>query len=86
MLTTKTSVGITPEVNLRNPLHAGEKVHKLRRDHHQKSTGVSVTSPEVQNRGISGSTKRNYALQKLEKKSYLGEKTNVMTDSASRSE
>ena len=28
MLATKRSVGVTPEVNLRNPLHAGDEAHK----------------------------------------------------------
>ena len=51
MLATKRSAGVTPEVNLRNPLHAGEKTHKqgihpgfeTQGRHHQKfKTGVSV--------------------------------------------
>ena len=37
------SAGVALEVNLRNPLHAGDEAHKQRQ-----------TSPEVQNRDISG--------------------------------
>ena len=48
MLATKKSAGVMPEVNLRIPLHAGDEafmggIHP-----------VWQTSPEVQNRGISG--------------------------------
>ena len=54
MLAIKRSTGITPEVNLRNPLLAGDEVHKwthpgdeTRRRHHQKSkTGVPVAPQE----------------------------------------
>ena len=51
MLTSIQLAGVTPEVNLRNSLYAGDKAHKQRIHpdfetqgrHHQKSkTGVSV--------------------------------------------
>ena len=52
MLVIKRSVGVTPGVNLRNPLHGGQNTCKQgihpgfenNNKHHQKSkTGVSVT-------------------------------------------
>ena len=46
------SVGVTPEVNLRI----------IQAKNHARDP------PEVQNRGISGSTKRPYVLQNLKKK------------------
>ena len=48
LLAAKKSVGITPEVNLRNPLHTGNKAHQQ---------GIHT---ESKNRGISGSTKGLY--------------------------
>ena len=42
MLATKRSAGVTPEVNLRNPLHAGG-FGTQGRGHQQPKTGVSVT-------------------------------------------
>ena len=57
----KRSAGVAPEVNLRNPLCAGEEVCKQGNPPYLWNTGQ--TSPEVQNRGISGPTKRTYVLQ-----------------------
>ena len=61
------SAGVTPEVNLRNSVQA-------RMCASEKSTlalkpRVDVT--RVQNRGISGPTKRTYVLQKILKKEVL---------------
>ena len=61
MLAVKSSAGVAPEVNLRNSLHAGNEVpgFETQDRHHQ-----------VQNRGISGSTKRTDVFQ-LKKKRIL---------------
>ena len=61
MLAVKSSAGVAPEVNLRNSLHAGKEVpgFETQDRHHQ-----------VQNRGISGSTKRTDVLQFKKKKSF----------------
>ena len=65
MLTPIQSAGVTPEVNLR--------ITQVRK--HTKDPpwfwNPGQTSPEVQNRGISGPTKRTYVLQKLKKKKNL---------------
>ena len=66
MLTSVQSAGVTPEVNLRNSLCAGEEACK--RGNPPWLWNPGQTSPEVQNRGISGPTKRTYVLQKLKKK------------------
>ena len=62
MLTSIQSAGVTPEVNLRNSLHAGNKAHK-QGIHPGFETQGSIT--KVQNRGISSLTKRTYVLQKF---------------------
>ena len=57
MLTSIQSVGVAPEVNLRNSLHAGDKAHKQGihpgfetqgRRHQKSKTGVSVASRKGQ--------------------------------------
>ena len=53
MLSSIQSAGVAPEVNLRNPPWLWNP---------------GQISPEVQNRGISGPTKRTYVLQNLKKK------------------
>ena len=53
--------GVAPEVNLRNLLCASEEARK-------RGNPPGQTSPEVQNRGISGPTKRTCVLQKFLKK------------------
>ena len=74
MLGTKRSAGVTQEVNLRNPLHTGDKACKrgnypdfeTQSRHHQKSkTGVSV-APQ----------KRTDALQKIKKQVFLSQALN----------
>ena len=55
--------GVTPEVNLRNLLCEGEEAHKWGNPPWLWNPGQ--TSPEVQNRGISGPTKRTCVLQKF---------------------
>ena len=62
MLAAKRSAHVTPEVNLRNSLHACESMQA--RDP-PWLWNPGETSPEVQNRGISGQTKRTHVLQKL---------------------
>ena len=57
---------VAPEVNLRNPLCAGEEARKWGNPPWLWNPGQ--TSPEVQNRGISGPTKRTCVLQKFKKK------------------
>ena len=60
MLAAKMSVGVTPQMNLKNPLHTGDEAHKCgihpgfdtQGRHHQKSKT-----------GISGPTKRTNVLQ-----------------------
>ena len=61
MLASTRSAGIVPEVNLRSPLHAGDKLFK------QGSTLIlkPVQMLNVQNRGIAGPTKRIDVLQKI---------------------
>ena len=61
MLTSIQSAGAAPEVNLRNSLHAGNKAHK-------QGIHPGDMSPEIQNRGISGPTKKTYVLQNFFKK------------------
>ena len=63
MLTAKRSAGVAPEVNPRNALCAGDKacqggIHS--------GFETQKMSPEVQNRGISGSTKWTVVLQRLQ--------------------
>ena len=59
MLTSVQSTGVAPEVNVRIT-----QVRKHARDPHWL-WNPGQTSPEVQNRGISGPTKRAYGLQKF---------------------
>ena len=64
MLVTKRSAGVAPEVNLREcvmcmPLPSANKAA-----HSGFETHWRETSPEVQNNGISGPTKRTRVLQK----------------------
>ena len=54
MLAAKRSADVAPEVNLRMSLCTGEEACKL---------NPEDTSPELQNRGISGLTKRTDVLQ-----------------------
>ena len=63
MLATKRSAGVTPEVNLRNPLHVGDEACKQVDRPWLWKTWQML--PEVQSRGISGATKRIEALQKI---------------------
>ena len=59
MLAVKRSAGVTPEVNLRNPLGAGD-------DSGEESTLAlkpRLTSPEVQNRGFNGCSKSTDVFQ-----------------------
>ena len=65
MLSAKRSVGVAPEVNLRNPLSTGDEACKWGSQLWLWNPGQ--TSPEVQNRDISGPIKRTYVLQKLKK-------------------
>ena len=63
MLGTKRSAGVAPEVNLREhvthiPLPSVNKAAHCGFESQEMS-------PEVQNRGISGPTKRTYILQKI---------------------
>ena len=65
MLPAKRSAGITPEVSLREhvtcmPLASANKAA------HSGLWNPEDTSPEVQNKGISGPTKGTYVLQKVE--------------------
>ena len=53
--------GVTPEVNQRNPLQPGEKACKWELPPWLQNPGQM--SPEVQNRDISGPTKRIHVLQ-----------------------
>ena len=64
----KRSVGVTREINLRNSWHAGDKARKRGIHPAFETQGRGGTSPEVQNRGISSSTKRTHVLQKFLKK------------------
>ena len=58
----KRSPGVTPEVNLRKPLHTGDKACK--QGNPPWLWNPVQISPEVQNRGISGPTKKTSVLQK----------------------
>ena len=69
MLTSIQLAGVTPEVNLRNLLCTGKEAHK--RGNPPWPWNPGQTSPEVQNRGISGPTKRTYVLQKLKTRSFI---------------
>ena len=63
VLATKRSVGVIQEVNLRNLLHAGDEACTQEIPHWLWNPGQ--TSPEVQNRAISGPSKiilKNYNL------------------------
>ena len=57
MLATKMLAGVTPEVNLR------ECVTHMPLSNINKAAHPEEMSPKVQNRGISGPTKRTYVLQ-----------------------
>ena len=64
MLTSVQSAGVAPEMNLMNSMQARKGASK-------KSTLALKPiqmSPEVQNRGISGPTKRTHVLQKFREK------------------
>ena len=63
MLVAKKSAGVPSEVNLRILLCTGDKAHKQVDPPWLWNPGQM--SPEVQNRGISGPTKRTDVLQKL---------------------
>ena len=56
-LGTKRSAGITPEVNLKILLHASKGIHPKFETYGR--------SPEVQNRGISGPTKKGWCPPKI---------------------
>ena len=67
MLTTKRSTGVAPEVNMKNPLHAGIEAHnwgihpgfETKGRHYQKSkTGVSV-APQKRMMSSKNSIKAN---------------------------
>ena len=66
MLPSIQSAGVTPEVNLRSLLCTGEEAHKRGNPHWLWNP--EQTSPEVENRGITGPTKRTYVLQFFFKK------------------
>ena len=61
MLAARRSAGVALEENLRNPLCAGDEVHK--RGNPLWLWDPNQTSPEVQNRVISGPTRRTHILQ-----------------------
>ena len=54
ILAVKSSVGVTPEVNLRNPLHAGDEANK--QGIHPGFEPRVETLPEAQHRSIIDST------------------------------
>ena len=61
MLAAKSSAGVTPEVNLRNPLHTGDEAFKRGNPPWLWNPGqTGQMSPEVQNRSISGPTRKTY--------------------------
>ena len=62
MMAAKRSAGVTPKVNLRNPLHAGAEVCK--QDDPPWLWNLGQTS---KNRNISGPTKRTNVLQNFQK-------------------
>ena len=66
MLAAKRLAGVTLEVNLRNQVHAGDEASKQG----GSTLGPVQTSPEIQNRDISGSTKRADVLEKLKIRTY----------------
>ena len=72
MLAAKRSAGDVPEVNLRIPLHIGDEAHK--QGDPPWPWNQRQMSPEVQQRGISGPTKRTDVLEifKLKKKEFKG--------------
>ena len=55
MLPVKRSAGVALEVNVRNPLRAGDKTQK--QGHPLWLWNQEETSPEVQNKVVSGPTK-----------------------------
>ena len=61
MLTIKRSASVTPQVNLRNPLHAHNEAHK--RGDPLWLLNPTLTSPEIQSRSISGPAKNIDVLQ-----------------------
>ena len=69
MLAAKKSAGVAPQVNLRIPLLAGDEAHK--REDPLWLSNPRQTSSEVQNREISGQTKRTDVLQNFFKKLYI---------------
>ena len=69
MLATKRSAGVASEVNLREHVMLLIRLHQVWiRQNPVWLWNLEETSPEVQNRGISGPTKRTHVLQKLKKK------------------
>ena len=62
MLAAKRLAGVAPEVNLR------ECISHMPPPSPNKAAHSGFETPEVQNRGISGTTKRTYVFQKLKKK------------------
>ena len=67
MLTTKRSAGVTPEVNLREHM----TLHQVWIRLPLWLWNPEEMSPEVQNRGITGPTKRTYVLQHFKKTLHL---------------
>ena len=63
MLAIKRSVVVAPEVNLTNPLQASNEAHK--RGTHCGFEIQMQMSPKVQNRGISGLTKKTDVIKKV---------------------
>ena len=69
MLAAKRSAGVAPEVNLRERVMLLVRLCQVRiRQNPLWLWNPEETSPEVQNRGISGPTKRTHVLQKFKKK------------------
>ena len=69
MLAAKRSAGVAPEVNLRERVTLLVRLRQVRiRQNPLWLWNPEETSPEVQNRGISGPTKRTHVLQKILKK------------------
>ena len=63
MLGTKKSAGATPEVNLRNPLHAGHKAHK-----EGIHPGFETQGGSPKNRGVSSPQKGQMSYKTFLKK------------------
>ena len=77
MLATKRSAGIAPKVNLRILLHAGNEACK--QGDPPWLWNLGQTSPEVQNRSISGPRKRTDVLQ-------IKKKTKLLKNSCAKKE